>query len=155
MTDTVRERLLEAIRDSFEGVVSGQPAGDPYLFAWDMVTREPPGAKVTGKRHVLGVFDPSETPTPRVGYFEEQLRVVLEFWVHAGRSEEPSPKINEVLGQVQRRAAEDVVLDGRTYHLEEVGSEVDVAGPDDRTLRGAVFYDVTYKHDEDDPRALR
>lgn len=153
MADSIREQIVSALVSLFEGMQAGLPAPDPYAITWDFVTREPPGAKIKGKKYVLGVFEPAEVKAPLIGAFDATMRVVLEFWTHGPLDREPSTHINLVLGQIQRRLREDRHLGGLAADVKEVGNEIDIDNIDDRQLRGAVLVDVRYKHAVNDPRA--
>lgn len=150
---TVRERAVRRLVQIFEDVKEGLPVGDPYTVQWSLVLRQRAGARADKKRYVLQVFDTTESKVAQVGWMDCTLRVILEFVALVDSKADPSRVGNRVLGEIQRRVREDIYLNDTVLNVVEVGNELDVDGTTDRQITGAVFVNVRYKHDQNDPRS--
>lgn len=153
MALTIRNRLMNAIKASFEGIVSGQPQANPYHTKWEKVTRMPLGPLAKGKANALSVLEGPERKTPDVHPFtRSDLTVNLEFHLYVSADEDAAVMLNELMGEVQRRAMEDITWGGLSYDTTETGNDIEIEGELDKQVSGVVFLEIKYKHRITDPR---
>lgn len=155
MTETIRTRVLDALKTLFEGMDPAQPVGDPYGVQWSYVTRDPIGPLKKGKLNALGVYGLQTERKPRHPLVIVKLSCVIE--VHVAKQEglDMSKAVERLIGVVERRLKEDITLGGLCHDLSISGDQVTVDGPYDNQAEGAVFFDVMYSQQEDDPREGR
>ncbi len=154
MTDTIRELCLAALKTSLESMTEGQPAGDPYSVTWSVVKRAPLDDGDWKKKAALGILDTEEQKNPRIQGYENVLRVVLEFRLFLNNDEDGSKRLNQVLGDIQRKIREDITLGGNAYNVVETGNETSLDDVYDHKVEGAVFLNIQYRHRQDDPRKV-
>ena len=155
MTDTIRERIMTAVAASFSSIVKDEPVGaNAYTFAWSLVTREPIGALVRGKKYAIGIYDIEEredvTTHPLTNL---SLRIAFEFHILVSGTESAASLLNLALGEVKRRIREDQTWGGLALSTYSVGNEFDIDGPFDKQVSGTLFAELRYRHNIDDPRA--
>lgn len=163
-----RERICREVFRRLDAMTVGQPADDPYLTSFDFLTRGSPLEQAHETEAAAAtILDVDESKAIKIGQYVVTLRLNIEFiaWVNVSKREEPSTVGNRVLADVQRLMREDIMLtepdDGRLLkdrqlaeNVVEVGNQLFVDGFLDARITGAVFYVITYKHSEQDPREL-
>ena len=155
MTDTVRETIELAIVDRLMTMREGEPATDPYGVTFSVVTRASIGALSSGKRYVAGVYGGPEIKRADFPSMRARLRLTIEFHILLEKADTAQAELNFLLGEIQRRLAEDHTLGGLAYDMVEESNEFDVDGPFDQQVAGALVYVVQYIHAHKDPRATR
>ena len=154
MTDTVRERALKALVALFETQTAKLPAGDPYGFAWQVVTRAPGRDWMWKKKYSIGVYDMHEDKTHLNFVVTCSLRVALEVYLVAENGEQPSEAMNEVFGAIQRRIREDHTLGGVVIDVMEVSNDMQVSDENEKLVSGVIMLNVKYRHSINDPRRV-
>jgi len=155
MTDTIREQIEKAVVNKIETMKDGDPATDPYGITFSEVTRNRVDQVAFGKKYVAGVYSGPETKRADHPSMRCQLRLIIEFYILLDKTDVAQAQLNFVLGELQRRLAEDHTLGGLAYDMKEEGNEYDVDGSFDTQVSGAIFYRVEYVHHHLDPRASR
>jgi hypothetical protein len=124
------------------------------------VRREPLGDLDSRKAYAIAILDTDASNLKNVQQVQVDLRVTLEFRALLETSDAPSTCLNTILTNIQRRVRSDPRLtatNGGTaliIDMSETGNTVDVDSYADRSVEGAVFLLVKYKHQEDDPRIV-
>jgi hypothetical protein len=153
MADTIREKCLTALEDALKSMVEGEPVADPYTVQFSDVKRGPLGEADHRKRYMASVVDGEEQKSERFPVVDVTLRVTIEFQITVNRGDPRSSVLaNTVLGEVQRKLAEDHTLGGVAIDCREVGNDIDLDSSEDRSVMGAVFLNVRYRHATNDPR---
>lgn len=153
MSETAREKILARLHSNLSAIVAGEPVDDPYNFTPSRVSRGPLGDFDSRKRLVIGIVDSEEQKKDRFPLVECFLRVVIEFQLSRNQGEaEPSVLANRMLGDLQRKIGEDTTLGGLAIDVKEVGSDVDLESDNDKSIEGALFVVVQYRHAHNDPR---
>jgi hypothetical protein len=154
MTDTIRERIIQALVDKLTTQSNAAPVGDPYPWAWDSVLRAPITNWAYKRKRTIGVFDMHETKKTLAATKECVLRIALEIALVCDGNENPSEAMNEVFGVAQRRFSEDTSLGGLCKDLQEVSNDLQVEDENKRWVRGVIMLDVSYRHGINDPRKI-
>lgn len=155
MTLTVRETIERAVVDKLMTMREGEPSSDPYGATFSVVTRARIGAIATGRKYVAGVYGGPETKLAGFSSMRSKLRLTIEFHILLEKEDNAQAELNFLMGEVQRRLAEDHTLGGLAYDMIEDGNEFDVDGSFDKQVAGVLFYSVQYVHAHKDPRATR
>ena len=154
MTDTIRENIMNGLVDIMSAMKDGEPVADPYTTTWSVVGREPIEQLTKGKKHALGIYEGTETKTPRASTVMDcSLRAILEFHVYVESAQKASSELNRVLGEVQRKIMEDTSIGSLAIDIVENGNEFDIDGMWDKQVSGALFVTIKYRHHIEDPRA--
>ena len=154
MAETLRFRCLEALRASVAGMLDGYPANAPYSVQFTSVEHGPLGDFDNRKRYVAAVVPGRESKQTRYPLTDCTLPVTIEFRMTIDRGDKrPLVEAERVLGEIQRRIAEDRTLGGLAIDVRETGNDVDLDTYADKAIEGAVFLEVRYRHGTDDPRA--
>lgn len=161
MADSIREAAMKKFCELMATQTQGQPTSDPYDFTWSRVSRTPLGDLDSRKRFACSLLEGTELPIDRTEpCIHKRLRVTIEFRALLNSDEDPAECANMILTNIQRRVQSDprlaVVNGGQplVIDIEETGSDLDVESFADRTVEGAVFFVVKYKHRGDDPRVV-
>lgn len=156
MAETVRERVLEAMKDALAEIEGGLPATDPYWYTPSKVVRGPLTDADARKRLMIGVVDGEEMTRDLFPLVEISLRVAVEFrFTHNKDDAGPSTEANRVLGDIKRKLGEDRTLGGLALDLQEVGSDIILESDEDRGIEGALFVVVKFRHALNDPRSAQ
>ncbi len=160
-TLSIRERAVVFLCDLFSSQEVNQPTGldnfgNPaaYDFKWSVVQRAPLSDRERMKRYAIAILETGEGKDPQISTMHSQLSITLEFWMLLNIDEEPATCANLVLLNIQRKIREDITLGGLVYNVRETGNIIDVEGYADRSINGAMFVTILYKHAEDDPRRI-
>lgn len=155
---TVRNRIMEHLKERFEGIEAGI---DDYTVTWNTIARRPLSDIEMQTGDALALIDRGEAKSEEIGYMRSVMEVLTEFWIRVDFEEDPSVRLNEVLGEVQRTMRSDinstvttVPLCQLTINITEVRNELDVEGPGDNLVGGVVAWEVVYRHQSNDPRKL-
>lgn len=152
-TTSIRQRALEKIRDNLRAVAEGEPVGDDAAtLTFSKVEIGPLGSPDRMKHYTVGVVAGRETKQPLFPMTEPTLRVTVEFLAVANKGEDSYAVAEKVLLQVQRTMEADTTLGGLVVDVEEAWNDLDLETYGDRTVAGAVAYDVKYRHRYKDPR---
>lgn len=155
MTDTVREKCLAGIVTLIEGMTKGQPVADPYTVSWSLVTRTDLDTVPKGTKYACAISENTETVLAETFPTTNKLLSVTVDWVQQlDKGEVPSVEWNRVLGEIQRKIGEDRTLGGNAIDCVETGNEPDIDFEGAKTIGGAVFFDVRYRHNVNDPRSV-
>lgn len=162
-----RERIMVELARRAAEITEGHPVSDPFRVTFGVITR---GGSLEGlhetQRYGLAIVDTDESKTPKIQQVTAVLTVAMEFSAWVSDGEQPSTTGNRVMADLQRKFREDLNLtepdDGVTAELDrqlsenvvEVRNQLFIDGFADRKISGAVFWNITYKHFTDDPRAL-
>ncbi len=156
-TDTIRERIMDAIEQHFEAQRQGLPGPDPYSLTWSVVDRTDIKDLSHGKAYTLAIFDGAEIITPGVtslvGVTSKTLSLTLEFRAMLEAKQKPSTEGNRIIGEIIRRMLEDETFGGLAIWIQETGSEKIIDNENDRQIEGSVFFNLLYRHSRRDPRA--
>ncbi len=166
MAASRRERIMVEVCRRLRTMEKGAPASDPYDTTLGVVTR---GAPLEGLHKTVqcaaAVIDADEVKTPKINQMDSAIRVVIEFFVWVESGDTPSTASNRVMADIQRRLREDLKLtepdDGRpledrelSNNVTEINNQLFIDGISDTQVTGAVTWNITYKHDINDPRVL-
>lgn len=153
---TVRDRIMQHLLSRFAACVEGQ--GGRYI-TWNTISDAPlkEGQKVLG--NAIGVFDSRERKKPEVSLVRAALEVNTEFHVRLAHGDNPVAVARAVLGEVQAIMLSDIYCTEPTGQLSlnivEIGNELDVDGPDDKSVSGIVFWEIQYRHQAGNSRKLQ
>ena len=160
MANSIRENALRKVKELFESQTAGAPGADPYDFTWSVVRREPLGDLDSRKRYAVAILDTDETKGRQVSCVQVDLAVTIEFRSLMEVTENPSQHLNMILLNIQRLIRSDsrlATINGGTplvIDFRDTGNTVDVDSYADRSVDGALFCVLKYKHAENDPRIV-
>lgn len=148
MTDSVRLQILEHLVGLLEAA-----APPDYDFTFSQVEIGPLSIADHKKRFTAGVSVGRETKASLFPLLDNTLPVTIEFRLTLDKND-PKPGVlaEKMLTQVQRIVYGDKTMGGLAMDTIETGNEVDIQTYADRSILGAVFFDVRYRHAHRDPR---
>lgn len=156
-TDTIRERIMNAIEEHFTAQRAGVPGPDPYTITWSKVARADIKDVSHGKSYTLAIFDGSELVTPgvstTVGVTTKTLALTFEFRAMLEAKQRPGTEGNRIIGEIIRRMLEDETFGNLAIWVQETGNELIIDNENDRQIEGSVFFNMLYRHSRRDPRA--
>ncbi len=150
---SIRERIMQALETLFKDQKKGI-GSDPYLFAWDSVTREPISDLEKRKGYALAVLEGPETKVAGAGFQQPRLNLILEWHTLMPVKVIPATHANCILMTMHRVIRSDRTLGGLCIDVQETGNSFEVEDFKDRQIEGDMTCDVIYKHNWDDPRAI-
>ena len=168
-TLTRRERIMAEITRRIGEIQQGSPVADPYNVTFSEITRGSHLEALHGSAETgfgISILDTDEDKVPKFQQKQCSLTVVMEFIGMIDDGEAPSAVGNRIMGDIQRKMAEDVYLtepdDGITplvdrqlaEEIDEVKNQLFIDGYADIKVSGAVFFRVRYKHSVKDPRII-
>lgn len=143
---TIREQIMANMKVIFETDTSND------RVRWSYVTREPPSKHdIAHNKTVLGLYDTSEKVREGSGYETRSVNVIVEFHITLADGDKPSTFLNHCLGSIVNRIGDDTSLGGLALNIVEKGSELDIDGPDDKTVAGMIVLTVSYRCRPNDP----
>lgn len=148
---SIRENIMAHLKDRFETVEEG--VGGSTL-TWEHVTRDPLSKKAFQFESAVSILDPTERKTKEINYELATLRVAVEFTYRVMVGDERGTEANRLLMEIQKTMRSDIQTGGLALNTVEVRSELDIDGPDDKLIGGVSFWDVTYRHRNNDPTKL-
>jgi hypothetical protein len=151
---SIRENILEFLKVRFEDLAEGSGG---YTETWNTVTRRPLRAVEMDAGSSLAIFDTNERAVPEIQYTLKTLEVAIEFYIVAriGSDEDQnSTELNRLLTDIQRAMRSDITCGGLCHNSVETRSEFDLDGPGERLVGGITFWNISYRHKENDPRKL-
>ena len=155
MADTVRNRIMAALKERFLSVQEGV---DDHVLTWNTVVRNILTDEQQRMGSAISLVDLSEQKVEEVGFVRSTLRVATEFWITTKLGDEPFHVVNEVLGDVQRTMRLDVqtTVDGvaHTLNIVEESNETDIEGAADKLVGGVIIWTIQYRHLPLDPTKL-
>ena len=144
-THTVREQIMQHLKERFESVESPYDDDDVYPLVWNYVTRKPITKGQAEKYpYLIGFYDTTSRIREGMQYDMHNLNVVIEFHVRLMESDEPSTFLNHCLGQIVKRIGQDIHMGGLALNAREAGSELDIDG-------GVIVFDITFRTRANDP----
>lgn len=153
---TVRDRIMDHLIRRFKSVSAG--VNGRYV-TWDVVSDTPLSRTEKALGTSVGIFDSRERKTAEVGYERCLLDVQTEFRVQTAHGDNVSSVARGVLGELQAVMRSDIYCTENssqlTLNIVEVGNELDVDGPNDKSVAGIVFWEIQYRHKTGDPRKLQ
>lgn len=155
MADTVRNRIMAALKERFLDVQEGV---DDHVLTWNTVERNLLTDEQQRIGNAISLVDLSETKVEEAGYVRATLTVATEFWIKLKLGDEPSHWVNEVMGDVQRTMREDVKTTvetvEHTLNITEQSNETDIEAAGDKIVGGVVLWSIQYRHLPLDPTKL-
>ena len=151
---SIRENILGFIKDLFEGQSEGF---NGYTETWNTVVRRPLTATEMDAGASMAIFDTNERNTPEIGHSLKTLEVGIEFFLvtkYGSDNDQNSSELNRLLTDIQRAIRVDIQMSGLAINSVETRSEFDLDGPGERLVGGITFWNITYRHKENDPRKL-
>ena len=155
MAVSLRERIMAALAELFDGQKRSLPASDPYAHAWDIVRRSRLTDADRRKDYAIAVLEGQERKASAIGTRNCLLPVELEIHLRVpAKTKEPATWANEVLENLYRRVRSDNTLGGLANDVNYVGDDLDVEGYTDSQIEVTVGLEVNYKHAEQDWRII-
>ena len=146
---TVRETCLQGLTTWLEGMGDSED----YETSWGLVVRESPAEEeVKQTVRALVIREGEETKEEQFPVVNCFLDLTLDFYVLVDKGEKPSPLLNFVLGELEKRirsdrtAGTDTIID-----LSITGNELEIERVMDKFVSGSLFMDMIYRHSESDP----
>lgn len=154
-----RQEVLEAIQARLQDMANRLPA-DPqdiqpteYPFAFSSVEIGPLDVGDHKKRYMAGIVPGRERKQTRYPITDCTLPITIELRMTVNRGDQkPGVEMENLITQTQRIIMEDRHFGGLVIDCRETGNEVDLTVYDDKTIMGAIFFDVLYRHSTLDPR---
>lgn len=155
MSNSIRERIVQAICTRLDDMKKGQPAADPYAFSFDRVQRAEFTSSDKGIKFGVAVFDPDNERTPStypVTY--TNMDIIFEFLVYCEKHEEASTLLNLVFSEVERLIMSDQTFGGLAINCTFTGDEKDIDSRFDKQIEGALRMTVQFRYNTEDPRRI-
>jgi hypothetical protein len=141
MTDTVRHLILKDIVAKYSAVselVHGLKFSTVALGPLGMVDQK--------KKYSLGIVAGKEKVTYQFPYAMCFLEIAVEFRITQNRGDDSSGDTAEqMLGLITQVILQDRQLGNLALDTKRLGSEIDLDTYSDRTVVGAVFFEVQYR----------
>lgn len=155
--DTMRTKVLDALLALFPQ--RGTPEGDQfeatYGAGWSISTREALGGLPKGKVSSIGVYASQGERTPRFPHVEITLPVVIEVHISKEDGVQIARSVERYMGIVERVLRANSTLSGLAATIEVTGDNVDIDSPYDNQADGALYFNVKFFQQLDDPRIGR
>ena len=148
MADTIRERILAAMKTSAEAIVEGQ---DGYLLEFPLVTREDIGLRHERTFPALGIYDGPGQKLVQTNQRTPTLLVTLDARTFVPDGKTQSEVGNELLGQIQKWLYENQQFGGLTLKADDRANEIDIDSHGDRWVQVSVWVELLYRHGLFDP----
>lgn len=155
MSDTMRTRVLKALKAHFVAMDETQPAGDPMGWEFSVVSTEPLGALPKGKKAALGIYGGGSDRKPRYPFADVALEIVMEVHVSKVAGTNMTESVESALGAVERHLKAGGTFGGLVSTVDVTGDQTNVEGQHDNEADGALFLIARYSQREDDPRKNR
>lgn len=155
MSDTMRTRVLKALKAHFEAMNETLPAGDPMGWQFGIVSTEALGALPKGKKASLGIYGGGSDRKARYPFYDVAMEIVLEVHVSKQSGENMTALVESALGAVERHLKAGGTFGGLVSTVEVTGDQTNVEGQHDNEADGALFLIARYSQREDDPRKNR
>lgn len=161
MTDetqnTQRTLVLDALLALFPERSTGEGEDFETLhgLGWSLSTREPLGQLPKGKVSSIGVYAGTSERAPRFPHVEVTLPTVIEVHLAKETGIKMAVTVERYLGVVERVLRENSTLGGLTSTIEVTGDNVDIDSPYPNQADGALYFDVKFFQQLDDPRVGR
>ncbi len=159
--DSVRLRILEAIKADFEAVQPPPNFNDPdyvpheddWPFKFSTVELGPLGDGDQKKRYSVGIVSGPEKERHTYPYIECNWTVAVEFRITVNQGD-PKPLImgERVLTVVKRVLTNNRSWNSLAVDTKRTGNELDMTTYGDKTVVGVQFAEVMYRHSHLDPR---
>lgn len=147
MTPTVRRKLLEAIRATFQAVDEAT-----WGLKFSMVAIGPLAAPDYRRRFSIGIVPQQETYGDLFPLIARSLQLAIEFRVTVNKDDEDPGLVAEfLLGQVESICLQDITWGGHAINTKLRGNEINMDTFADRAIDGVVFLTVDYRHSRKDP----
>ena len=161
MPDTIRLQCLKAIKARLAAlfIPTGDeipPVADPYTIQFSSVDLGPLSEMDHRKRYTAGIVPGTERKEDKFYPLRDcTLPVTIEWrMTHNRGDQKPAEEAERVTGEIQRCIGEDTTLGGLAIDLQEVGNDIDLDDYGDKSIVGAVHFDLKYRHRHDDPRTI-
>jgi len=152
----VREQIMDAVKERLESMKKNLPTDDPnvrpYAFGFDHVQRQPFTSASRGKEYICAIIDNNEFKEPDTDpVVRSTINVIIEFLVLVKSKENPTTKMNLVFAETERRLKEDRTFGNLAIDIVVTSSETDIESDQDKYIEGALFFDIKYRHNNNDP----
>lgn len=157
MQSTIRERILVVMQDKIT-----QMGSPDYSTVWHKVARVSVDRTNKLLDSAISVLDGTEVTLGRtsgMGIIDNNMTVLLEFWVKNTHGEQASTLMNAVIGDIKK-----LVLNNKHWsepdgtclalNTELISNSLDIDGLHDKFINGVVEIQVTYRHRFNDPTLL-
>jgi len=157
MDVTIRERILEEIRIKLEAMTEND-----HNIVWHKVARTPLDRTNKLLKNGISVLDGTEVVAGRasgMGIMDNNMTVILEFWLKNEYQEQASTYLNKVIGGLKKLVMNNrnwVDTDGVSLALntEVLSNSLDIDGLRDTYVNGVVEIQVSYRHRWNDPTLI-
>lgn len=152
--NSLRLDILNKMVETFGAIVAAEdPEFEDYELQFSTVELGPLGDTDHKKRYSLGVVPLRERYKHSYPFIERWLTVGIEYRVTVNRGDEkPGIMAERLLTLVERVVLKDQTWDGLAIDTEFTDNETDMTDYDDKSVQGALFVVVHYRHSHLDPR---
>jgi hypothetical protein len=147
MTSSVRRKLIEAMRSTFQAVDEAT-----HGLKFSIVAVGPLADPDYRRRYSIGLVPQQEIYGDLYPHITRELQVAIEFRVTVNRDDEdPGLMAEHMLGVIETICLADITWGGRAIDTKLMGNEVNMATFADRTVDGVLFVRVKFRHARHDP----
>ncbi|MCO5157872.1 MAG: hypothetical protein M9945_14180 [Aquamicrobium sp.] len=157
-TPSVRMGIINRIKAAYEAV---QPPADPmhvptdadWPYAFSSVELGPLELEDHRKKHSVGIVPGPEKERFTFPFIECNFQVGVEFRITVNKNEEkPLIQAERMLTVVKRVVDVDRTWGGLAVDTKRTGNTIDLSSYGDKTVFGALFIEVMFRHSHLDPR---
>lgn len=158
---SMREKILDAIRDDFLAVAPPPnfndpdyvPAASDWPLKFSTVELGPLDDGDQKRRYSLGIVAGPEKERHTFPYIECNWEIAIEFRITVNQGD-PKPAImgERVLTVVKRVVTNNPSWGGLAVDTKRTRNELDLSTYGDKTVAGVQFIEVMYRHSHLDPR---
>jgi hypothetical protein len=152
--DTMRSKVLDALTNLFPQ--RDTDASNAFMAAYgvpgfSIVTREPLGSLPTGKINSLGVYGGTTEKAMRFPFYDVNLPTVIE--IHCTKEDNVAiaKTVERYLGIIEKVVKLNEGLGGLTSTIEITGDNVNIDSPYGQQADGALYMDVKFSQQVEDP----
>lgn len=160
MANPIRNRILAVLKQRFLDVADGVGG---HIITWNVVERKPLEDQQMEMGNAIALLEGPETKRDEVQRVRASLTLLTEFWVRLELGDEPSDRLNRVMGDIYLTMRgtngqgiyvlepDDTQL---ALDIQERRNELDVGGPGDTLVGGVVEWEILYRHHANDQGVL-
>lgn len=158
MPDSVRKLILLKMLEAFRAVApppnSVPPSDDDWPLKFSVVELGPLDPGDHKKRYSIGIVPQNERyRNDQYPLINRNLSVAVEYRVTVNQGDGPPGLLAEdVMAVVERVLIENRFWDGLAIDTQLTGNETDMSNYQDKTVMGAVYVEISYRHSILDPR---
>lgn len=148
-----REAILETIRLTLLSIAPGVHGVENYPYAFSRVGRQPQGEVKTTQRLVGTVSPGDEVKQKALAYVDCRLQVLVDFAFTINRGDSgAATEAEKIIAMIQKAVLSDTTQNKLVLDTYVSGVAVDVDSEPEKVIEGSVFFEVSYRHDLNDPK---